>query len=77
MWTYVFNVSASIVRQEINVRLMRSSLKSMCELIKKFKKHIHLDFVNAMKETPFGAIFMTFYNEKFEGDKGLNQTSAF
>jgi len=43
----------------------------MCELIKKFKKHIHSDFVNEMKETPFGAIFMTFYNEKFGGDKGL------
>ena len=24
-----------------------------------------------MKETPFGAIFMTFNNEKFGGDKGL------
>ena len=24
-----------------------------------------------MKETPFGSIFMAFYNEKFGGDKGL------
>ena len=24
-----------------------------------------------MKETPFSTIFMTFYNEKFGGDKGL------
>ena len=50
---------------------MRSSLKSMCELIRKLKKHIHPYFVNAVKKIPFGAIFMTFYNKKFEGDKGL------
>ena len=50
---------------------MRSSLKPMCELIRKFKKHIHPDFVNAMNETPFGTIFIAFYNEKFGGDKGL------
>ena len=43
----------------------------MCELIKKFKKHIHLDYVNAMKETLCGTIFMAFYDEKFGGDKGL------
>jgi len=24
-----------------------------------------------MKETPFGAIFMAFYNEKYKGDKDL------
>ena len=50
---------------------MRSSLKPMCKLIKKFKKHIHPDFVSAIKEMPFGVIFMAFYNEKFGGDKGL------
>ena len=71
MWTYVFNVSASIVRQKVKVRPMRSSLKLICELIRKFKEHIHPDFVNAMKKTPFGAIFMAFYNEKFGGDKSL------
>ena len=43
----------------------------MCELIKRFKKHIHPDFVNAMKETSFGTTFMTLYNEKSGGDKGL------
>jgi len=43
----------------------------MCEFIRKFKKNIQADFVNAMKETPFGAIFMAFYNEKFGADKGL------
>ena len=43
----------------------------MCESIKKFKKHIQADFVNAMKETPFGPIFMAFYNEEFSAEKGL------
>jgi len=71
MWTYVFNVFASIVTQEVKVRPMRSNLKPMCKLIGKFKKHIHPDFVNAMKEMLFGIIFMAFYNEKFRGDKGL------
>jgi len=42
----------------MKVRPMRSSVKLMCKLIKKFKKHIQLDFVNAMKKTLFGAIFM-------------------
>ena len=41
----------------------------MCELIKKFKKHIHHAIVNAMKEIPFCAIFMAFYGEKFGEDK--------
>jgi len=50
---------------------MRSSLKSMCELIKRFKKHIYPDFVNIMKEISFHTIFMTFYSEEFRGDKGL------
>ena len=50
---------------------MRSSLKLMCEFIRKFKKHIQTDFINVMKETPFGAIFITFYNEKFGANKGL------
>ena len=43
----------------------------MCEFIRKFKQHIRADFVNAMKETPFGAIFIAFYNEDFSADKGL------
>ena len=33
--------------------------------------HIHSNFVNAMKNTPFGPTFMTFYNQKFETYKGL------
>ena len=43
----------------------------MCEFIRKFKKHIQADFVDAMKETPFGPIFMAFYNEEFGAGKGL------
>jgi len=43
----------------------------MCEFIRKFKKYIQADFVNAMKETPFGPIFMAFYNEDFGAEKGL------
>ena len=39
--------------------------------MRKFKKHIHPDFINAMKETPFDTIFMTFYNEELGGDKRL------
>ena len=50
---------------------MRSSLKPMREFIRKFKKHIQVDFVNGMKKIPFGAIFMAFYNEEFGADKGL------
>ena len=55
----------------MKVRSMRSSLKPICELIKRFKKHIHLDFVNAMKETSFGTTFMALYIEESGGDKGL------
>ena len=43
----------------------------MCEFIKKFKKHIQGDFIDAMKKTPFGPIFMTFFNEEFRAEKGL------
>ena len=50
---------------------MRSNLKSICEIMRVFKKHIQADFVNAMRETPFGPIFMAFYNEEFGGDKHL------
>ena len=50
---------------------MRSSLKPMCEFVRKYKKHIQANFVNAMKETPFGAIFRAFYNEEFGTDKGM------
>ena len=50
---------------------MRLSLKPMCEFIRKFKMHIQGNFVNAMKETPFGPIFMAFYNEEFGAEKGL------
>ena len=42
----------------------------MCEFIRKYKKHIQADFVNAMKETP-AAIFISFYNEEFGADKGM------
>ena len=41
----------------------------MCEFIRKFKKHIQTDFVDAMKETPFDPIFMSFYNEEFGAEK--------
>ena len=50
---------------------MRLTLKLICELIMKLKKHIQADFVNAMKEKPFGVIFMAFYNKKFGANKGL------
>ena len=50
---------------------MRSSLKPMCEFIRKYKNNIQTDFVNAMKEIPFGAFFITFYNEKCGADKGM------
>ena len=50
---------------------MRSSLKPMCEFIRKFKKHIQKDFVDAMKEISFDPIFMAFYNEEFGAEKGL------
>ena len=50
---------------------MRSSLKPMYKFIRKYKKHIQANFVNAMKETPFGAIFIAFYNEEFGADKGM------
>jgi len=50
---------------------MRSSLKPRCEFIRRFKKHIQADFVDAMKVTPFGSIFMAFYNKEFGAEKGL------
>ena len=50
---------------------MGLSLKPMCEFIRKFKKHIQVDFVDAMKETLFGPIFMAFYNEEFGDEKDL------
>ena len=50
---------------------MRSDLKPMYEFSRKFKKHIQYDFVDAMKETPFGPIFMALYNEEFGAEKGL------
>ena len=43
----------------------------MYEFIRKFKKHIQGDFVDAMKKTPFGLIFMAFFNEEFGAEKGL------
>ena len=49
----------------------------MCEFIRKFKKHIQVNFVNAMKETPFGIIFMAFYNEEFGADKGLKSNIVY
>ena len=68
-FTNVANVSASIGKQELKIRPMRSSLKPMCEFIRKFKKHIQTDFVNVMKETPFGLIFMAFNSEEFGAEK--------
>ena len=50
---------------------MRSSVKPMSKFIRKYKKYIQANFVNAMKETPFGAIFIAFYNEEFGADKGM------
>ena len=52
---------------------MGSILKPMFEFIRKYKKHIQADFMNAMKETLFGAIFITFYNEEFGTDKGITE----
>ena len=70
-YTNVVNVSAFIGKQELKVHPIRACLKPICEFIRKFKKHLQADFVNAMKETPFGPIFMTFYNEEFGAEKGL------
>ena len=56
---------------------MRSSLKPMCEFIRKYKKHILADFLNAMKEISFGVIFIAFYNEKFDADKGLKSNISY
>ena len=39
--------------------------------MKKFKKYIQADFVEALNNTPFGPIFMAFYNEEFGAEKGL------
>ena len=38
---------------------------------KKFQRAHSDNFVDAMKETPFGPIFMAFYNEEFGAEKGL------
>jgi len=38
---------------------------------KGIQKYIQADFVNTMRKTPFGPIFMAFYNEEFGGNKGL------
>ena len=54
----------------MKVRPLRLSLKPMCEFIKKFKKYIQAD-LEAIKNTPFGPIFMAFYNEGFGVEKGL------
>ena len=71
IFTNVVNVPVSTGKQDLKVRPIRSSLKLMCEFIRKFKKHIQTDFVYAMKETPFGVVFMAFYNEEFDADKEL------
>ena len=47
----------------------------MCELFERFKKHINSDLVNTIKETPFGALFMTFYNENFADDESKGKKS--
>ena len=49
----------------------------MYEFIRIFKKHIQANFVDAMKMTPFGPIFMAFYNEKFGAKKGLKSNISF
>ena len=48
----------------------------MCKIMRVFKKHIQANFINAMRDTPFGHIFMTFYNEEFGGDKGLKSNTS-
>jgi len=48
----------------------------MCEFMKKFKKYIQADFVEAMNNTPFGPIFMAFYNEEFGAEKALKSNVA-
>ena len=58
------------------VRPLRSSLKPICEFIKKFKKYIQADFLEAMKNTSFGPIFMAFYNEEFGVEKRLKSNIA-
>ena len=70
--TYEVNISSTLDQQELKIHPMRSSLKPMREIMRVFKKHILADFVNAMRETPFGLIFMAFYNEEFGGDLKSN-----
>ena len=72
----MFNFSSYVGKQQIKVRPLRSSIKPMCEIVKKFKKYIQADFVEEMKNTPFGPIFMAFYNEEFGAEKGLKSNVA-
>ena len=72
----MFNFSSYVGKQQINVRPLRSSIKPMCEFMKKFKKYIQADFVEAMKNTPFGPIFMAFYNKDFGDEKSLKSNVA-
>ena len=65
------------IRKEAKIHPFRSSLKSVCKLIKWFKKHMHSNFVNVMKDKLFGVNFMVFYNEEFEKDKGMNPYEVF
>ena len=67
---------SSRIRQEAKIRPFRSSLKSMCELIRRFKKNIHSNFVNAMKDIPFGVIFLAFYNKDFGKERTLKSNTS-
>ena len=72
----MFNFSSYVGKQQIQVRPLRSSIKPMCQLMKKIKKYIPANFVEAMKNTPFGPIFMAFYNEEFAAEKALKSNLA-
>ena len=63
--------------QEKDFRQFKSSLKPMINLIDQLKrKKVHIDYVNVVKETPFGGIFMTFYEHIFgEENKGLKSNT--
>jgi len=41
------------------------------------KKKVHIDYINAIKKTPFGRIFMAFYEQMFgEENKGLKSSTG-
>jgi len=61
------------IRSEVKIESSSHVIKPKANvwINKRFKKHINFDFVNAMKETPFGTTFMAFYSENFGVDKGM------